>query len=164
MEIQLIPAYDHGPQVCELIQEYIAAQLMEQPNFRGYLTQQHYEEELLHPEQKYGMPEGRLYLLLCDGFPAGCIGLRKIDAESCEMKRLYIRPQYRRAGLGDLLVRQLLADAREIGYRRMLLDTFPFMEPALRLYKRHGFYEIPSYNGSPMKELVYLQKDIREAF
>lgn len=105
MEIQLIPAYDHGPQVCELIQEYIAAQLMEQPNFRGYLTQQHYEEELLHPEQKYGMPEGRLYLLLCDGFPAGCIGLRKIDAESCEMKRLYIRPQYRRAGLGDLLVR-----------------------------------------------------------
>lgn len=46
----------------------------------------------------------------------------------------------------------------------MLLDTFPFMEPALRLYKRHGFYEIPSYNGSPMKELVYLQKDIREAF
>ena len=64
METILIPAYDRGPEVCGLIREYIDAQLLEQPNFRGYLTRQHYEEELLHPEQKYGMPDGRLYILL----------------------------------------------------------------------------------------------------
>ena len=111
-------------------------------------------------EEKYGMPEGRLYLLLVDHQPAGCIGLRKIDAESCEMKRMYIRPQFRRQGLADLLVRQFIADARKIGYRRVLMDTFPFLQSAIRLYRRHGFYEIPSYNGSPMEELIYLQLDL----
>lgn len=160
METILIPAYDRGPEVCGLIREYIDAQLLEQPNFRGYLTRQHYEEELLHPEQKYGMPDGRLYLLLYSGEPAGCIGLRKLDAERCEMKRLYVRPQFRGKGLADLLVRQIIEDARQIGYKAMLLDTFPFMEAALALYRKHGFYEIPSYNGSPMEELVYLQLDL----
>ena len=158
--IQIIPAYDHGPIVCDLIREYLDALVEEQPNFREYLLQQNYEQELLHPEEKYGMPEGRLYLLLVDHQPAGCIGLRKIDAESCEMKRMYIRPQFRRQGLADLLVRQFIADARKIGYRRVLMDTFPFLQSAIRLYRRHGFYEIPSYNGSPMEELIYLQLDL----
>ncbi len=160
METLLVPAYDRGEEVCGLIQEYIDAQLREQPNFRGYLTQQHYEEELLHPEQKYGMPDGRLYLLLYGGKPAGCIGLRKLDAERCEMKRLYVHPQFRGKGLGDLLVRQIIDDARRIGYQKMLLDTFPFMVAAIALYRKYGFYEIPSYNGSPMKELVYLQLEL----
>ncbi len=160
METTLIPAYDRGPEVCGLIREYIDAQLREQPNFRDYLTQQHYEQELLHPEQKYGMPDGRLYLLLCGSQPAGCIGLRKLDAERCEMKRLYVRPQFRGKGLADLLVRQIMEDARRIGYKSMLLDTFPFMKAAIALYRKHGFYEIPSYNGSPMEELVYLRLDL----
>ena len=160
MEITLVPAYDRGEEVCGLIREYIGAQLVEQPNFRGYLIQQHYEEELLHPEQKYGMPDGRLYLLLYGGKPAGCIGLRRLDAERCEMKRLYVRPQFRGKGLGDLLVQQIIGDARQIGYKKMLLDTFPFMEAAIALYRKYGFYEIPSYNGSPMEDLVYLQLEL----
>ena len=158
--IQLLPAYDHGETVCGLIREYLDALVEEQPNFREYLMQQNYEQELLHPEEKYGMPEGRLYLLLADDQPAGCIGLRKLDRESCEIKRLYVRPQYRNHGLAELLVQQILDDARQIGYRRILLDTFPFLQTAIRLYRRHGFYEIPSYNGTPMKELVYLRLDL----
>lgn len=160
MNIQIIPAYNHAPIVCSLIREYLDALVEAQPNFREYLLQQNYEHELRHPEEKYGMPEGRLYLLLVDNQPAGCIGLRKIDDENCELKRMYIRPQFRRQGLADLLLRQLISDARKIGYRRILMDTFPFLETAIRLYQRHGFREVPSYNGSPMEELIYMQLDL----
>ena len=86
--------------------------------------------------------------------------VHKRGDENCELKRMYVRPQFRRQGLADLLVRQLINDAREIGYRRILMDTFPFLQSAIRLYRRHGFYEIPSYNGSPMEELIYMQLDL----
>lgn len=159
-QTEILPAYDQGSVICSLMAEYTAALLEAQPNFRGYLTQQNYEAELLHPEEKYGMPYGRLYLLLFGGEPAGCIALRRLDDESCELKRLYIRPQFRKRGLAELLLRRFIADARTIGYRRILLDTFPFLQTAIRLYKRYGFYEIPSYNGSPMEELIYMQLDL----
>lgn len=159
-EIKIVPAYDRGEVVRELFQEYTAMLVEEDPEFGKYLQKQNFDGEMAHLEMKYGMPYGRLYLLYVDGEPAGCIGMRKLDEENCEMKRLYIRAGYRGRNLGEKLVKRLLEDAREIGYRHMLLDTLPFLKTAISIYKRMGFYEIESYNGSPMEGLVYLKMDL----
>lgn len=91
-------------------------------SFQKYLEIQNYDEELAHLETKYGLPYGRLYLAYDDEKLAGCIGLRKIDAQSCEMKRLYVRPAFRGKQIGSQLVKRIIADAREIGYAHMRLD------------------------------------------
>lgn len=162
MKITLEPGYDDRAELEQLFDEYMAMLLSLQPEFRAYLEQQHYDTELEHLREKYGPPEGRLYLARADGAAAGCVALRRIDQEHCEIKRLYVRPVYRGHGLAGRLVDQVLSDAREIGYRAVLLDTFPFLEDAIRLYKKRGFREVPSYNGTPMEQLIYLRLDLKE--
>ena len=130
------------------------------PAFGEYLAIQNYEEELKHLREKYGMPEGRLYLAYCGGQLAGCIGLRKIDDVRCEMKRLYVRPEFRGKCIGSMLIQKIIEDAKEIGYQHMLLDTLPFLESAVHMYKKWGFYEIESYNDSPMETSVYMRLDL----
>ena len=135
--------------------------LERQPDFAGYLAQQSYHSEVDRLREKYGPPEGRLYLARVDGAVAGSIALRKLDDGSCEVKRLYVRPAFRERGLARRLVKQILADAREIGYRRIYLDTFPFLWQAIRLYQSFGFYETESYNNTPMDSLIYLCLDLQ---
>ena len=106
------------------------------------------------------MPEGRLYLAYCGGQLAGCIGLRKINDVRCEMKRLYVRPEFRGKCIGSMLIQKIIEDAKEIGYQHMLLDTLPFLESAVHMYKKWGFYEIESYNDSPMETSVYMRLDL----
>lgn len=156
--ITLTPA--RGEEALPLFTEYTDMLLAESPAFRAYLAIQHYDEELQHPEAKYGPPDGRLYLACWDGEAAGCIALRKLDRETCEMKRLYVRPAFRGRGIASRLVRQIIDDARTIGYRRMRLDTLPFLRDAIALYRRFGFYDIPCYNDSPMAETIFLQLDL----
>ena len=160
MEIELVSGLGYPEEIRELFSEYTQMLLESAPDFRAYLERQHYDRELEHLEEKYGPPGGRLYLAQTDGEPAGCIGLRKIDDASCEMKRLYVRPRFRGQSVGALLVEQILEDARSIGYSRILLDTFPFLQSAIRMYRGYGFVEVPSYNGSPMESLVYLCLDL----
>lgn len=88
-KIRIIPGYDHPQEVKALFSEYTQMLLEGDPSFQQYLDIQHYDEEVEHLETKYG----RLYLAYCDDKVAGCIGLRKIDRQNCEMKRLYVRPQ-----------------------------------------------------------------------
>ncbi|MBQ2896581.1 MAG: GNAT family N-acetyltransferase [Oscillospiraceae bacterium] len=128
--------------------------------FQEYLNLQNYDEELAHLEQKYGEPAGRLYLARWNGEAAGCIGLRRIDDECCEMKRLYVYPAFRGNHIASALARRIIDDARAIGYRAMLLDTLPFLQEALALYRKLGFYEIPSYNNSPLDSSIYLRLDL----
>lgn len=109
---------------------------------------------------KYGMPYGRLYLVYYDERLAGCIGLRKIDNQNCEMKRLYIRPEFRGKKLANVLVEKIIEDAKKIGYSYMLLDTLPFLQSAIHIYKEFGFYEIESYNDSPMDSSIYMRLDL----
>ncbi|MCI8504951.1 MAG: GNAT family N-acetyltransferase [Lachnospiraceae bacterium] len=160
MEIQLIPAYDHPQEIGMLFSEYTDMLIAGDGTFQKYLALQHYDEELKHLEVKYGPPGGRLYLAYADGETAGCIGLRRLDHENCEMKRLYVRPAFGGKGIGGRLVRQIIEDAEEIGYSHMLLDTLPFLERALGVYKKFGFYEIPCYNDSPMKTSIYMRLDL----
>ena len=116
----------------------------------------YYDEEVEHLETKYG----RLYLAYCDDKVAGWIGLRKIDRQNCEMKRLYVRPQFRGNHIGDKLIRIIIEDARQIGYSHMLLDTLPFLKNAIHMYRMYGFYEIESYNDSPMDTSIYMRLDL----
>lgn len=160
MEIQLVPAYSHKEEVKVLFSEYTDMLLKEDPGFLEYLKVQNYEEELEHLELKYGIPSGRLLLAYCDKKLAGCIGLRKIDEANCEMKRLYVRPEFRGKHIGDCLVKEIIRAAKETGYSHMLLDTLPFLQSAVHMYKKYGFYEIKSYNNSPMDNSIYMKLDL----
>lgn len=160
MKIETVPAYGYAQEIQTLFSEYTDMLIENDRSFREYLTIQRYEEEIDHLEEKYGMPMGRLYLTFCDGEAAGCIGLKKIDEKNCEMKRLYVRPQFREQRIGRLLVEKIIVDARKIGYSHMLLDTLPFLEKAIQMYERFGFYTIDRYNDSPMSTSIYMRLDL----
>ncbi len=160
MNITIIPAYDYPQETGILFSEYTNMLIINDSSFQNYLDIQHYEEEINHLEKKYGMPSGRLYLAYYNGEAAGCIGLKNIDKKNCEMKRLYVRPQFRGKNIGKLLVQKIITDAKEIGYSYMLLDTLPFLEKAIHIYKQFGFYTIDCYNNSPMSTSIYMRLDL----
>lgn len=160
MKTEIIYGYDHKEDVKLLFSEYTEMLVENDPEFKKYLDLQNYEDEIKHLEYKYGLPDGRLYLIYCDDNLAGCIALRKIDNKSCEMKRLYIKPHFRGMRLGSRLIEKIIGDAKETGYSYMLLDTLPFLKSALYLYKKFGFYEIDSYNNSPLDTTIYLKLDL----
>ena len=160
MGLNFVPAYGFPSETGELFREYTDMLIAGDPSFKEYLAIQDYDEELKHLEGKYGFPYGRLYLAYYDGELAGCIGLRKIDGQNCEMKRLYVRSQFRGKRIGTQLIQIIIEDARQIGYSCMLLDTLPFLESAIHLYREYGFYETDSYNESPMSTSIFMKMDL----
>ena len=160
MRLELLPGYDRPTEILSLFSEYTQMLVSHDPSFQIYLDIQHYEDEIRDLKVKYGRPEGRLYLALWEGEAAGCIALRKLDEQCCEMKRLYVRPAFRGHKIGDALVDRVIQDARAIGYRYLLLDTLPFLESAIHMYQKRGFYEIPCYNDSPVETTIFMQYDL----
>ena len=158
--VELTPGYDAPDEIRALFTEYTDMLVRLDPDFQLYLNIQHYEDEVRDLTVKYGFPDGRLYLARVGGEAAGCIALRKLDEERCEMKRLYVRPAFRGHKIGDALVDRVIGDARAIGYRYMLLDTLPFLESAIHMYRKRGFYEIPCYNDSPVETTIFMQYDL----
>ena len=160
MSIKILPAYDFPEEIKLLFSEYTDILIEGDPSFKEYLEIQNYDDELKHLEKKYGLPYGRLYLVYYNNKVAGCIGLKKIDKKNCEMKRLYVRPKFRGKQIGEQLIEKIIKAAKEIGYSYMLLDTLPFLKGAIYLYKKYGFYEIASYNNSPMDTSIYMKLDL----
>lgn len=160
MELKIVPAYSFPKEIRILFSEYTKMLIEGDSSFQKYLELQNYDEELEHLDIKYGLPDGRLYIAFYHGELAGCIGLRKIDEWNCEMKRLYVRPAFRGKKIGSKLIQQIIKDAKEIGYSHMLLDTLPFLKSAINMYETIGFYEIPSYNDSPMTTSIYMKLDL----
>lgn len=160
MSIKILSAYNFPEKVTELFAEYTNMLIESDPAIEEYLGIQNYAEELEHLEAKYGLPDGRLYLAYCDDKLAGCIGLKKIDGQNCEMKRLYVRSEFRGKHIGQQLIQQIIADAKEIGYSYMLLDTLPFLQSAVHMYKKIGFYEISRYNDNPIETSIYMKLDL----
>jgi len=161
MSLKIVPAYELRAEIKELFDEYTNLLIEGDSTFKDYLAVQNYDEEVAHLEVKYGMPYGRLYAAYWDGKLAGCVGLRKIDDQNCEMKRLYVRPEFRGKHIGNALAKLVIADAKEVGYSYMLLDTFPFLERAIQMYRGYGFYEITCYNNCPMQNVVYMKLDLK---
>ena len=139
--------------------------------FREYATRlgvdlcfQNFEEELATLPGEYAPPGGAILLAHVDGRLAGCGALRPIAdvdyANACEMKRLFVRPDFRGLGLGRLIAEALLDEARRAGYSAMLLDTLDEMEAARELYTSLGFEEIPPYYFNPLSGAHYLKADL----
>jgi ribosomal protein S18 acetylase RimI-like enzyme len=123
---------------------------------------QGFEQELAELPGRYAPPDGRLLLALENGEPAGCVALRKIGDGVCEMKRLYVRPNFRRTGLGRKLAETVIGSARHIGYARMCLDTLDSMKPAIALYESLGFERTAPYCHNPIGNAVFMDLKLSE--
>lgn len=145
---------ESGPDIDEiraLFQEYA-----ESLNFN--LCFQSFEKELKGLPGAYALPAGRLVLCKFDGRPAGCIALKQLEPRICEMKRLYVRPEFRGHQLGRKLAEHLIAEARRGRYRLMRLDTVPgSMDQAIALYRSIGFKEIPPYYDNPVPGAIFME-------
>jgi putative acetyltransferase len=146
-----------GPEleiVRQLFREY-AAELQEDLCFQSF------DAEVKDPLKKYVHTGGCIILANIEGEPAGCIALMPMESAACEMKRLYVRPAYRKTGLGKVLVSKLLSFAEENGFQKMKLDTLERLQPAIRLYEHFGFTHTTPYYSNPISDVVYMEKQLR---
>jgi putative acetyltransferase len=136
----------------QLIQEY-AAWLEFNLCFQGF------EEEMQALPGRYAPPAGRLLVALWDGKLAGVIALRPMDqAGLCEMKRLYVRPEFRGRRIGRILAEYVIREAAETGYSRMRLDTVPGkMDSAIAMYRELGFKETDPYYHTPVGHTLFME-------
>ena len=136
--------------------------------FRAYagwlevdLCFQGFERELAELPGCYAPPAGRLLIARVGGEVVGCVGLRPLEASVCEMKRLWVEPGFAGYGIGRALSEAIVAAARQIGYRRMRLDTIPARMPAAQhLYAALGFRQIPAYYDNPLAGVVMLELEL----
>ena len=160
MSIEIKLGYKDTDNIKILFDEYTKLLVDTDSNFENYLDIQNYDDEIENLNAKYSLPHGRLYIAYLNKQAAGCIALRKINESDCEMKRLYVKPEYRGSGIAKKLVDLIISDAKSIGYQCMLLDTLPGLKGAIKLYEGIGFYRIPSYNDSPIDDTVFMKLDL----
>lgn len=150
--LKILPA-DTGKnleQVKVLFEEYA-----DSLNFN--LDFQDFKEELSNLPGDYAPPKGYLLLAKYEGDVAGCVAMRELSEEICEMKRLYVRPKFRGLGIGRKLAEAIIEKARRSGYTRMRLDTIPSMVAARALYTSLGFREIEPYRYNPIEGAVFME-------
>ncbi|MBS1732923.1 MAG: GNAT family N-acetyltransferase [Bacteroidetes bacterium] len=154
--MQFIPATDkeHYKVAADLFREYAAWLGID-------LCFQNFEKELLELEKMYGKPRGGIILVKEDaGKFIGCVGVRYQEPGVAELKRMYLKAQYQNRGIGQLLLEKALKLAADCGYKKIRLDTLNSMAPAMKLYRKKGFYEIPAYYHNPESTAVYFEKEL----
>jgi carbonic anhydrase len=133
-------------------------------NYAGWLgvdlSFQHFDSEMASLPGAYAPPDGRLFYAENDGRPAGCVGVRPFSEGVCEMKRLYVEPEQRGFGIGRDLALAAIKSAKELGYRKILLDTLPAMRIAVKLYRELGFRDSPAYYQTPIEGTMFLALDL----
>jgi len=153
MQIKQVRTAEEIALVRGLFQEY-ARDLGVDLCFRGFAS------ELTQLPGLYGEPRGRLLLARVSAEAVGCVALRPLEETVCEMKRLYIRPAFRRQGIGRELAQRAIDEARVIGYTIVRLDTLRQMQPALELYQSLGFVCCSKYYDTPLAETVFMARQL----
>lgn len=127
---------------------------------------QQFGKELDDPMKKYGPPNGALFLAYWNNELAACVALQKLDDDNglriCEMKRLFVKPEFRKHAIGNALVDAIIQQARKEGYNIIKLDTLKRLQPAIKLYLRKGFVETRPYYFNPIEDVVFMEKDLRQ--
>jgi putative acetyltransferase len=121
---------------------------------------QSFTAELDNLPALYAPPTGRLIIARVDGKIAGCVAVKKIDTEICEMKRLYVKPEFRGKKVGIALVKRIIEIARELDYKIMRLDTLTTLERAVSIYRRIGFNTISPYYHNPLPNVLFFEKSL----
>jgi len=121
---------------------------------------QDFDRELAGLPGDYAPPSGRILMAEVNGAVAGCVALRALSETVCEMKRLYVRPAYRKLKIGRRLAAAIVEAGRDIGYRTMRLDTVPSMQAAIALYRSLGFREIAPYRRNPVPGALFMELDL----
>ena len=155
LKIIRVEKNEHLEQARLLFEEYAASLGID-------LSFQNFDEELANLPDGYTLPSGCLLLATCEKQMAGCIALKKLDNDTCEMKRLYVLPQFRKLGIGKLLTEAVIEEARKLGYKRIRLDTLPSMIRARNLYKSLGFEEIAPYRYNPVEGTSFMELILEE--
>lgn len=154
--LKIIPA--ESPQQLETVRRIFR----EYEEFLGFdLCFQDFENELASLPGKYAPPSGRLYLAEYDNRLAGCVALKKIAPDICEMKRLYVKPEFRGLKLGRQLAEWIVTEGRKIGYKKMRLDTLQRLQAALKLYRSMGFVETEPYVHNPHQDVVFMEINLQ---
>jgi N-acetylglutamate synthase-like GNAT family acetyltransferase len=122
------------------------------------LAFQNIEDELKNFPKKYKPPEGEFIIAKENGNVIGCVAIKKLENKICEMKRLFVKDEYKKMGIGRTLVEKIIDESRIKNYERIRLDTLETMEDALKIYYKNGFYEIKPYYNNPNSGIVYLEK------
>lgn len=125
------------------------------------LSFQDIDSELHNPSVKYAPPEGELLVALDGEKVLGMVAYHRLSAETCEMKRLYVRPEARVIGLGRRLADEIISRAAAAGYSEMVLDTIEPLRAAISLYKSLGFKECEAYYHNPMSDVIYFRKELQ---
>lgn len=150
--IHVLPGDEEGVNTARLLFREYEKELDEDLCFQSF------EEELAGLPGKYAPPDGALILGYVGDQVVGCVALRPLEKDLCEMKRLYVRPLYRGGAYGREMAEEIISIGRELGYVAMRLDTLARMVPAVMLYRSMGFAEIPAYYDNPIEGAVYLEK------
>ena len=151
--MKIVDGKDYLSEVKTLITEY-SNQLGRDLSF------QNIDEELKNPEHKYTTPQGEILVVVDHDKVLGMVAYHRHSDVRCEMKRLYVRPDARGMHLGNTLVAEILAHAKNTGYKEMVLDTIEPLKAAISLYKKHGFEECEAYYHNPKDDVIYMRKQL----
>jgi putative acetyltransferase len=122
------------------------------------LSFQHFDDELRELKKMYAAPNGGVIVCKEEHEFIGCVGIRKIENDIAELKRMFIKPAYQKQGIGKVLLEKAVELAKTLNYKVIRLDTLNYMTPAINLYKQYGFYEIPAYYLNPNETALYFEK------
>jgi ribosomal protein S18 acetylase RimI-like enzyme len=155
-DYKITPAIDALDEARKILLEYVDTEYVHMLGVN--LEFQHIEDELQHPEMFYPFESGGLYLIYWQNDLAGCVAFRRMDEKSCEIKRLYVRKQFRGHKLGEKALEYVLEEARNKQYQIAYCDTLASKNTAVKLYKAMGFIEIEPYYMNPLADVIYLRK------